>query len=421
MLKSDLWRNILETYGTRIVLMIIGLTTTVLAARALGPTGRGLFAVAGAVSAIGVQFGNFGLHASNTYYVAKDRALLPALIGNTLVISFGVGGLGALLCWTLFAFWPEIAPLRSLLLVLALASIPFGLAYMLLQNLLLGIQQVRAYNVIELLSKIVGLAFLALAIISGKISVEILFGATVVAVVLSFLWLLWCLRKFLHRAPVPSLPIFRRNIGLGLKAYAVAFFAFLLLRIDLVMVKYILGAQLAGYYSISETMAENMLMLPIVVGVILFPKLSEMAHRHEKLRLTQQATLLTAALLLPMVVLASVFAKPLVGFVFGKSFLPAVPAFVWLMPGSFFLGIEVVMVQYLNSLGYPRVIVYSWIVVTTLNIGVNLWAIPAYGITGAAIVSSISYFLVFVLVLAAVWKANYAPVSTEVAEVPLCT
>src|SRR5262249_27058126 len=123
----------------------------------------------------------------------------------------------------------------------------------------------------------------------------------------------------------------------------------------------------------------------------------------------------------PMVVLASVFAKPLVGFVFGKSFLPAVPAFVWLMPGSFFLGIEVVMVQYLNSLGYPRVIVYSWIVVTALNIGVNLWAIPAYGITGAAIVSSISYFLVFGLVLAALWKANYAPVSTEVAEAPLCT
>jgi len=419
MINSDFWRNILETYGTRVVLIVIGLTTTVLAARALGPTGRGLFAVAVAVGAIGVQFGNFGLHASNTYYVAKDRDLLPALVGNTLVVSFGAGGLGALLCWIVFSLWPEIAPLRGLLLVLALASIPFGLAYMLLQNLLLGIQQVRAYNVIELVSKTIGLALLGFAIISGKISAEILFGTTMVALVLSFSWVLWCLRRFLHHAPIPSFPIFRRNIGLGLKAYAVAFFGFLVLRIDLVMVKYILGAQSAGYYSISETMAENMLMLPIVVGVILFPRLSGMAHRHEKLRLTQQASLLTAALLLPMVVLASVFAKPFVGLVFGKSFLPAVPAFVWLMPGSFFLGVEVVMVQFLNSLGYPRVIIYSWICITGLNVGVNLWAIPAYGIAGAAVVSSVSYFLVFGLVLAAVWKSNYAP-STAAAPVPLC-
>ena len=419
--KSDFFRNVLETYGTRILLIIVGLATTVLAARALGPTGRGLFAVAVAIGAIGVQFGNLGLHASNTYYVAKDRDLLPALIGNTLVTSFGVGGLGALVCWMAFASWPAISPLQGILLVLALAWIPFGLAYMLLQNLLLGIQQVRAYNVIEFTSKVIGLVLLGLAIVSGRVSAEFLFGATLVALVLSFLWVLWHLRKFLQRAPMPSLSVFRSNIGLGLKAYVIAFFGFLVLRIDLIMVKYILGAQLAGYYSISETMAENMLTLPIVVGVILFPRLSEMTQRQEKLQLMQKATLLTAALLLPMMVVAALFAKPIVGLVFGQAFLPAVPAFVWLMPGSFFLGVEIVMVQYLNSLGFPRAIVYSWFFVTVLNIGVNLWAIPAYGIKGAAIVSTLSYLLIFVLVVGLLWKSEQTALSPEPAKVPLYT
>ena len=411
----------METYGTRILLIVMGLATTVLVTRALGPTSRGLFAVAVAIGAIGVQFGNLGLHASNTYYVAKERALLPALIGNTLVISFGVGGIGAVVCWITFAFWPAIAPLQGLLLVLALVWIPFGLAYMLLQNLLLGIQEIRAYNTIELTTKVIGLVLLSLAIVSGKVTAEFLFGATLVALVLSFLWTLSHLRSFLQRAPIPSFPIFRQNLGLGLKAYLIAFFGFLVLRIDLVMVKYILGARSAGYYSISETMAENMLALPIVVGVILFPRLSEMTQRKEKLHLMKQATLLTAGLLLPMMILAAIFAKPIVSLAFGQAFLPAVPAFVWLMPGSFFLGIEIVIVQYLNSLGFPPVIVYSWLLVTVANIGFNFWVIPTYGITGAAIVSTVSYFVVFVLVLSVLWKSEQTASSTESAKIPLYT
>jgi len=419
--KSDFFRNVLETYSTRILLIVIGLAATVLVARALGPTGRGLFAVAVAIGAIGVQFGNLGLHASNTYYVAKDGALLPALIGNTLVISFGVGGLGALVCWAVFVLWPTIAPLQGILLALALSWIPFGLAYMLLQNLLLGIQEVRAYNTIEFTTKVIGLVLLGLAILWGKVTPEFLFGATLLALVLSFLWVLWHLRTFLHKVPTLSFPLFRQTFRLGLKAYLIAFFGFLVLRIDLVMVKYLLGAQLAGYYSISETMAENMLALPVVVGVILFPRLSGMTQRQERLHLTQQATMLTAALLVPMMVLAALFAKPIVSLVFGRAFLPAVPAFVWLMPGSFFLGIEIVIVQYLNSLGFPRVIVYSWLAVTVANIGLNFWAIPAYGISGAAIVSTLSYFLIFVLILGILWKSEKTALAPEPAKVPMYT
>jgi len=185
------------------------------------------------------------------------------------------------------------------------------------------------------------------------------------------------------------------------------------------MVKYLIGAKLAGYYSISETMAENVLTLPVVVGTILFPKLSEMVREEEKLHLTKKAALVTAVLMLPMMVIASVFAKPLVHLAFGEAFLPAVPAFVWLMPGTFFLGIEIVIVQYLNSLGFPKVIVSAWLLVTLLNVGINLWAIPAYRITGAAIVSTVSYFLVFVLVLLVIRKSTRADTILDSTEVPV--
>jgi O-antigen/teichoic acid export membrane protein len=384
------------------LLIAIGLATTMFVSRTLGPSGRGLFAVATAIAAIGVQFGNFGLHASNTYYVAKDRELLPVLIGNTLIVGLGIGGMAALLGWILAAMWPNLAPLHGPLLALALASIPFGLAYLLLQNLLLGIDQVRTYNGIELANKAIGLALVSLVILSRRLSAELMFAATLVALVLSFLGVLWSLRG-VFRHPVPfSITVFRQHVRLGIKAYLIAFFGFLVLRIDLVMVKYMLGAQAAGYYSISETMAENILTLPVVVGTILFPKLSGMAHNGEKLQLTGKAALVTAAFMVPVMIIASLLAKPAVQLVFGTSFLPAVTPFIWLMPGSFLLGVEIVIVQYLNSLGFPKIIAYCWLLVTALNIAINFWAIPAYGITGAAIVSTVSYSLIFVLVLVAI-------------------
>ena len=72
-LNSTFLLNVAETLLTRIVMIPIGLITSVILARVLGPEGRGLYAVAATISAIGEQFGNFGLHASNTYYVARDK------------------------------------------------------------------------------------------------------------------------------------------------------------------------------------------------------------------------------------------------------------------------------------------------------------------------------------------------------------
>jgi len=66
------------------------------------------------------------------------------------------------------------------------------------------------------------------------------------------------------------------------------------------------------------------------------------------------------------------------------------------------------MVQLLNSEGYPRILVVAWIADTILNIALNFWAIPHYGVTGASVTSSVCYFLMFLIVSAVVWKRFYS-------------
>jgi O-antigen/teichoic acid export membrane protein len=403
---TELRRNVFESYGTRLLVVAVTFATAVVLARELGPSGRGFYAVAAAVGAIGVQFSNLGLHLSNTYYVAKDRALLPALIGNTLAVVF-VACVVTVLIGVGLVFWPKLSPVHGTLLILALASVPVGLAYLLTQGLLLGVSEVRAYNQIECGSKLLVLALICIPALVHLGTVELFFGLALLSALLGFLWALLRLRRISMEPLELSLAVFRQSISTGINAYMILFFGFLVLRIDLLMVKHMLGATEAGYYSISQVLAENTMMFPVVLGSLLFPKLSALKGREEKLQLANKAVLAAAALMLPAVVIGALAAEPLISIAFGRSFLPAVGPFVWLMPGTYFLGIETVMVQLLNSEGFPSIIVVAWIADTIINVGLNLWAIPRYGITGASIVSSVCYFVMFLIVLALVWKRNH--------------
>ena len=405
---TELRRNVLETYGTRVLVVAVSFATAVVIARKLGPTGRGFYAVASTVGAIGVLFSNLGLHASNTYYVAKDQSLLSALIGNTLAVIF-VACIVTALGGIAFVFWPALSPVQGTLLPLALASIPVGLAYLLTQGLLLGVNEVRAYNKIEFGGKLIALVLICIFAVIHQSNVELFFGVTLSSVMLSFLWALLRLRRVSSEPPMLSLAVFRQSIGIGVNAYLIAFFGFLVLRIDLLMVKYMLGATEAGYYSISQVLAENTMMFPVVVGLLLFPKLSAIKEREEKLRVAAEGVRVTAALMLPPVAIAALAAAPIISTAFGQNFLPAVSPFVWLMPGTYFLGVETVMVQLLNSEGFPRIIVVAWVADMMINVALNFWAIPRYGITGASVVSSVCYFLMFVIVSVVVWKRFYTP------------
>ena len=394
--SSDFIRKVGETFVTRVLLIGIGLVTSVIVARILGPEGRGFYAVAITIGAIGVQFGNLGLHTSNTYYVAGDRGLLPALAANTIIVSFAVGGVGTVLIWMIFQLWPQMAPVRGLLLILSLLWIPFGLAYMLLQNLLIGIQDVRTYNKIELLTKALGLGLIGVLIITGAVGVETLFLVALIVLIIGLFWALLRLRTHIFTLPLPSLTLFKETIRYGSKAYLAALFAFLVLRVNLLMVKYILGAEEAGYYSIAATMADTVYMLPVVIGTILFPKLSAMTHDQEKWAFTRKMAVSVGVVTVVLATFAGLLAGPVVRILFGELFVPAVPAFIWLLPGIVFLSINTCYMNYFASIGMPLITVVSPGLAAIVNIAVNLKLIPWWGIVGASITSVLSYGLMLV-------------------------
>jgi len=388
---SDFAQKVAETFLTRILLIGIGLITSVIVARTLGPEGRGLYAVAATIAAIGMQFGNLGLHASNTYYVAQRPELLPSLMGNALVASFGAGSLGSIAVLGILSKWPNLVQIYGPLLILALASIPFGLAYLLFQNLLIGIQDIRSFNRIE-----VGNRLLALALMAGVISldignVETLFSMNLFALLFSFVWSFRELKcRFLSSLSV-SFSLFKTHIRYGLKAYLAALFAFFVLRADLLIIQYMLGAEQVGFYSIAVSTADLIYLLPTVIGTILFPKLSSMRNDEERWAYTRRVIWRTGGSMILISFPIIFFSKPLIHFLYGKDFIPAVPALIWLMPGIVMLSMNTIFMNYFASTGMPWITVYSPAFAALLNIGLNIQFLPVFGIVGASLASDIAY------------------------------
>ena len=397
LLASDFIAKVAQTFAARIAMLVIGLLMSVLISRWLGPTNRGIYAVAVLVSSVGMQFGNLGLHASNTYYVARDRSLLPVLLGNSFVAGLAAGSLIAALVAFLFVFRPDLFPLSSRALALALAAIPLGLFYLLLQNLLLGIQEVSLYNRIEVLSKIGSLLLLLAAIPLHLVTVEALLWISLVVAAGALVFTARKLVRVCASPPRISFKLFKDSLGYGYKAYLAALFSFLVIRADLFLVNYFLGETQSGYYSIAITLADMVYMLPMVIGLILFPRLSAMTRLVEKWAYTRKVTLIVFGLISALSLVLSLVSPWVIRLLYGEAFLPSSAAFVWLLPAIVFLSTNTMLMNFFASIGMPRITIYSPFAALAVNILLNWLLIPRLGIVGASLSSVGAYGLMLIL------------------------
>src|SRR6266480_812833 len=337
--KSDLVRKISATFATQILRLLMSFAASVIVARILGPTNRGLFALALATGTLGVQFANLGLHTANTYFAARDQNSLPSLLGNTLVVSLGFGTAVSVALWGVFHYGGLIY-LKGGILLLALLWIPIGLAYLLGQNLLLGIQRIAFFNSAEIINRALPLALVVLLLLLRLRTVEAMFGAMLAGLTGSCFYVFYRLRQQCKSSLVISFEFMRKNFNYAAKAYLAALFCFLVVRSDLFLVQRFIGIQEAGYYSVAVTLAETLSLLPATIGMILFPRLSEYQILHSKLQLTWKASITTAAILLPTFVLAGLFSRYIIVGLFGHAFERSFWPFVLLLPGIFFLGLH---------------------------------------------------------------------------------
>jgi O-antigen/teichoic acid export membrane protein len=277
--------------------------------------------------------------------------------------------------------------------------IPFNLAYLFLQNLLIGIHEVRLYNTVELSVRVLATGLIALVIWLNIVSPIMILLAVSATMLIGMFWVGRSLVRRTDGVLSFSFALFRTSFHYGFKAYLAAFFSYLVLRMDLLMIKQMLGATQTGYYSVAANMTDMVLMLPVVIGSLLFPKLAAMTEPAERRRYAQRVALLMGAIMTLLAFTFAVLARPVVLTLYGQEFWPAVPAFVWLMPAAVFMAVNTIFMNFFAASGMPLITVYSPAVAAGLNMALNFWLLPGLGIVGASLSSIAAYALMLLFSL----------------------
>lgn len=334
--KSDFFRKIAGTILTRIFLIGMGLVTSVIVNRLLGPEGRGLYALALTVSAIGVQLANLGLHISNTYYVARNRTLLVVLVKISVGVSILLGSISGGFIWIFSLVYPFLTPLQGGLLGIALCYIPVGLLCMLLQNIILGIHEVRIYNFSEICIKSLSIFFIVMLFSFDKINVETVYFANIITVIIVVAIIMWWLQRYYfpqEQSTSYGEWSLSEYFSYGLKSYFACVFFFISTKVDFFLLSEFEGLDIVGYFSVATTLVEFPTLLLTTIGGMLFPKLASMSSMSERINFTEKTAKQTLGVLLLVGTIMAVLAQKVIIILYGIEFQSAAYFLYWMLIG----------------------------------------------------------------------------------------
>jgi O-antigen/teichoic acid export membrane protein len=264
-------------------------------------------------------------------------------------------------------------------------------------NLLLAVDRIRLMNILDALSSfLVLLNTIAILVLWRRHLPTLVWFNQAAAIVVSM-----CVIGFLARltrrdgGKIFDVALFKQMLRYGLKFYICIFAGFIIFRLDLLIVNRFRGAQEAGVYAIASQFSFLLIMLPGVIASLLFPRVA--ARRDEPAGYAIEVTRHTS-LVMVIVCLGAALASFALPLVYGHRFADATIQFLILLPGVFFISLESVLVQYFTGTGLPAIIPWFWVIIVVFNVGLNLIFVPTYGARAAAISSTASYALIFILV-----------------------
>lgn len=172
------------------------------------------------------------------------------------------------------------------------------------------------------------------------------------------------------------------------------------MRIDQIMIKNMLSTEAVGYYSVAVRLSEAWYFIPVTLCNSIFPAIvnaknvSQEFYNNRMQKLYDLLTWLAIAIAVPV----TIFSDQIIQLLFGSEFSSASPVLtIYIWAGvAVFLGVA--SSQYLINESLTKLSFYRTFFGMLLNVALNLWLIPIYGIVGAAIATLISYSLATFLV-----------------------
>lgn len=399
-------RNSFYIFTSQIIVLIFSFISSILIARVLGPSGKGTLSLLILIPTLLTVLSTLGLEISSIYFIGKKKYSADEITSTLYTFAIIVSPILIIIFFIIFILFPNILPsINSKLLLFTLFTIPFILISGFSTSIITTEYKFLKVSIIPVMQT--GLYFLFLIPFVVLINLNIVGG--ILAYLLSFLFSA-CLSVLYVKQIVNfnfrfKYNVFKDLIKFGLKSYLAIILQQFNLRFDMFLVNLFLGIKFVGYYSVSVVAAEIVWYISRSTGRVLFPIVSK-TEVDEANRVTPKTCRHTLFLTTICAIILFLISSPLIIFLYGKRFSPAIIPLWLLLPGIIFYSIPLVLSGDLTGRGKPIIASIAGGVSFSLSVLLDILFIPKWGVAGASFVSTISYLVYAIIMLASFIKIS---------------
>ena len=367
---------------------------TILVARYLGPAKFGVLAYAISILALFASFGHVGLRSIVIHELTKYPKSKHEIMGTSLILII-FGYLIGLILMLLFSLTTESIQSEQFWVLIILASTllfrPLHIIDLWFQSRLEA-----KYTTIAFTSATFMASIIKIVLVFSGANLILFASANVVQVILATAILIF-LYQYKSKLNLInwyfSYDMMRNLLPRSWKSYIGSIFAVIYLKIDQVMLKWIVGTEEVGVYAIAASLSEVWYFIPVAIVSSFFPKLIKLKKNNPILfnKRLQQIFDLLFIIAFGVAIVVSLISKPLIIIMFGEVYQNAASILMIHIWAALFIFMRALFSRWIVI---EDVLIFSMITHGSgalLNIVLNYILIPQYGGEGAAYATLFSY------------------------------
>jgi O-antigen/teichoic acid export membrane protein/O-antigen ligase len=375
------------TIGGRLAAAVLSFAAGVITARALGPHGRALLAIAIAVPAIFGVACVFGMDNANARFAGRSHSAFRQSVRRSVLFS-AIAGSALAVAWLAAGLrWPGLRfGLDPRLAALSAALCPVSLLLTLLGTAEIGRGRIGVYNVVMVSTTTVYLAGITALLLAGHLTVAGCFLACAAGQLLGVAALLILTRARVH--PDGEQVALRRYGSYALRAYLPNMAQYGMLRMDVPIIQALAGISAVALYAVALPVAEGVMLLPTAIALVIFPQVTSGVVGQAAARRIGYAVLAASVLLAGAVAAA---APVLVPAIYGAPFRGSVAVIWWMLPGMVAFSAGRTPQAFLAATDRLNVNIVATVTGLMAGLAGLVWLAPRFGAVGAGAADSLGY------------------------------
>ena len=382
-------RRAAATVSVRFAVVTVLGVSSVLTARVLNPTGRGTYGLVIALSWIAAAVGHLSVEQANVlrWQRGDDRR---ALASTSFLLGLVGGSAAALLGWLAVTYFgaESFSDSDRRLIALVLPSVPLTIVSSYLVGLHVLADRLGRVNVVRLLTASLQLVMLACLWLTDALDVTTAVIVWIATLAVGPALLLF--PGFSIRPRHVSRQVAASLLRTGLKYHLGMAALFLLRRVDILLLNAQVSRREVGLYAVAVLLAELVFLPGESIAQVILPR--QVAGTLEAaVAYTARIVRVNAVVGVTAAVALAAVSPIVVWLAYGSHYFGSIPPLLALLPGVVAIGLTRPITAILVRLDRPFVVSLICVAALVLNVALNLVLIPALGVVGASIASSVAY------------------------------